>query len=137
MRSMFPDYLPAVSKLKSRYLIWGRIEMMPADPTHKFKSISNIVAEVVNKHLPAGDIDALSKQLDRIISCWPSCCSENLSQNVTPVRLDNNVLIVETHSPVWANKMRYSVKSTVSRLNQLGFKQIDTLKVTINPRIAR
>jgi hypothetical protein len=110
---------------------------MPADPNHKFKSISDIVTDVVNKHLPAGDIDAISKQLDRIISCWSSCCSENLSQNVTPVRLDENVLIVETHSPVWANKMRYCVKSTVVRLNQLGFRQIDTLKVKINPRLSK
>ena len=105
-------------------------------PNHKFKSISNIVAEVVSKHLPKGDIDALSKQLERIISCWPSCCGEHLSQNVKPVRLDENVLILETHSPVWASKMRYSMKSTLVRLNQLGFNQVDTLKVRINPRIS-
>lgn len=101
---------------------------------HTFKSISNVVAEVINKHMPAGDIEALSRQLDRVISCWPSCCSESLSQNVRPVRLDANILILETHSPVWASKMRYSMKSTLARLNQLGFKQIDTLKVKINPR---
>ncbi len=106
-------------------------------PNHKFRSISNIVAEVVSKHLPSGDIDALSKQLDRINKCWPSCCSELLSQNVKPVRLDENVLILETHSPVWANKMRYSTKLTLVRLNQLGFNQIDTLKVKINPRLCR
>lgn len=110
---------------------------MSPSPNHKFKSISSIVAEVVNKHLPEGDIEALSKQLDRIISCWPSCCSELLSQNVLPVRLDENILLLETHSPVWANKMRYSMKSTLQRLHQLGFNQIDTLKVKINPRISK
>lgn len=116
--------------------IWVRIDLMPADPRHKFKSISEIVTNVVNQHLPAGDIDALSRQLDRINSCWSSCCSENLSQNVKPVRLAENVLILETHSPVWANKMRYCIKPTLVRLNRLGFKQIDTLKVKINPRLS-
>ena len=111
--------------------------VMSVQPNHKFKSISNIVTEVVNKHLPTGDIEALSKQLDRIISCWPRCCNELLSQNIKPIRLDENVLIVETHSPVWANKMRYSIKSTLTRLDQLGFNQIDTIKVQINPRLSK
>ena len=82
-------------------------------PSHNFKSIADIVGDVVNKHLPEGDIDALSKQLDRIITCWPRCTNDLLSQNVKPVRLDEELLIVETHSPVWANKMRYSVKTAL------------------------
>ena len=110
---------------------------MSVHSNHKFKPISNIVAEVVSKHLPTGDIEALSKQLDRIVSCWPRCCNELLSQNIKPIRLDGNVLIVETHSPVWANKMRYSIKSTLSHLNKLGFNQIDTIKVQVNPRISK
>ena len=104
-------------------------------PTHQFKSIADIVDNVVNKHLPEGDTNALSKQLDRIITCWPRCTTELLSQNVMPVRLDEEILIVETHSPVWANKMRYSVKSALAKLHELGFKEIKFIKIKVNPRL--
>ncbi len=101
---------------------------------HHFKSIADIVDDVVNKHLPEGDINALSKQLDRIITCWPQCTTELLSQNIKPVRLDDEILIVETHSPVWANKMRYSVRQSLAKLHELGFKEIKFIKIKVNPR---
>ncbi len=105
-------------------------------PTHQFKSIADIVDNVVSKHLPEGDINALSKQLDRIITCWPRCTPELLSQNVKPVRLDEEILIVETHSPIWANKMRYSVRSALAKLHELGFKEIKFIKIKVNPRLS-
>lgn len=105
-------------------------------PTHQFKSTADIVDNVIRKHLPEGDIHALSRQLDRIITCWPRCTTELLSQNVKPVRLDEEQLIVETHSPVWANKMRYSVKSALRKLHELGFKEVKFIKIKVNPRIA-
>jgi len=104
-------------------------------PVNQFKSIADIVDDVVNRHLPEGDINALSKQLDRIISCWPQCTNDQLSHNVKPVRLDDEVLIIETHSPVWANKMRYSVKAVLWKLHQLGFKEIKYIKIKVNPRL--
>ena len=103
---------------------------------HNFKPISDIVDEVVTKHLPKGDVDVLSKQLDRIILCWPRCTNDLISQNVKPIRIIENELILETHSPVWANKMRYLQTRTLNRLNELGFAQIHSIRVKINPHLA-
>jgi len=107
---------------------------MADNPYHHFKSIHDLVDEVVNKHMPSGDINASSKQFKRIQASWPDCAPEMICQNVKPVRLDNGTLVVETHSPVWANNARYTMKSCLVKLHALGFDEIEYIKVRVNPK---
>ena len=107
---------------------------MLENPYHRFKSIDKLVGEVVNKHLPTGDTEAVSRQFDRIKGCWPDCAPDLVSQNIKPVRLDKGILHVETHSPVWANKGRYMMKSILVKLHAFGFVEIKKIRIRVNPK---
>ena len=68
---------------------------------------------------------------------WDEAVGEQVAQHVTPLKLDEGVLVVEVDDPAWATQVKFLTPMITERLAQVANVQIDRIEVRVERRGAR
>ena len=68
---------------------------------------------------------------------WDEAVGEQVSQHVTPRKLDEGTLIVEVDDPAWATQVKFLTPMITERLIAIAGVKIDRIEVRVEPRGAR
>ena len=68
---------------------------------------------------------------------WDEAVGEQVAQHVTPLKLDEGVLVVEVDDPAWATQVKFLTPMITERLSQVANVRIDRIDVRVERRGAR
>jgi predicted nucleic acid-binding Zn ribbon protein len=95
-------------------------------------SISNSLDGVV-RSLRGPSRSAVSGVFGR----WEDAVGAQVAAHVTPLKLDDGVLVVEVDDPAWATQVRFLTPTIVERLDEIARVRVTRVEVRVDRRGAR
>ena len=68
---------------------------------------------------------------------WDEAVGEQVGQHVTPLKLDEGLLVVEVDDPAWATQVKFLTPMITERLQQVAGVRVDRIEVRVERRGAR
>lgn len=68
---------------------------------------------------------------------WDEAVGEQVAQHVTPIKLDDGVLVVEVDDPAWATQVKFLSTMITERLMTVAEVSVDRIEVRVERRGAR
>ncbi|MFW2335536.1 DciA family protein [Ilumatobacter sp.] len=68
---------------------------------------------------------------------WEEAVGEQVAQHVTPLKLDEAVLVVEVDDPAWATQVKFLTPMITERLQQVANVRVERIEVRVERRGAR
>ncbi len=68
---------------------------------------------------------------------WNEAVGEQVAQHVTPIKLDDGVLVVEVDDPAWATQVKFLSTMITERLMTVAEVRVDRIDVRVERRGAR
>jgi predicted nucleic acid-binding Zn ribbon protein len=68
---------------------------------------------------------------------WTEAVGEQVAQHVTPVKLDEGVLVVEVDDPAWATQVKFLTGTIVERLVAVAGVRVERIEVRVDRRNSR
>jgi predicted nucleic acid-binding Zn ribbon protein len=68
---------------------------------------------------------------------WDEAVGEQVAQHVTPLKLDEAVLVVEVDDPAWATQVKFLTPMITERLQQVANVRVERIEVRVERRGAR
>jgi len=68
---------------------------------------------------------------------WDEAVGEQVAQHVTPLKLDEGVLVVEVDDPAWATQVKFLTPMITERLQQVANVRVERIEVRVERRGAR
>ena len=70
-------------------------------------------------------------QVGGLFSRWDDAVGPQISGHVTPIKLDNGVLLVEADQPAWATQVKFLSDTIISRLHEVARVEVDRVEVRV------
>lgn len=68
---------------------------------------------------------------------WAEAVGEQVAQHVTPLKLDEGVLVVEVDDPAWATQVKFLSATIAERLATVASVRVERIDVRVERRRAR
>lgn len=68
---------------------------------------------------------------------WDEAVGEQVAQHVTPLKLDQSVLVVEVDDPAWATQVKFLTPMITERLRSIAGVEVERIEVRVERRGAR
>ncbi|HEY5662476.1 MAG TPA: DUF721 domain-containing protein [Ilumatobacter sp.] len=68
---------------------------------------------------------------------WAEAVGEQVAAHVTPVKLDDAVLVVEVDDPAWATQVKFLTPMITERLASIAEVRVERIEVRVERRGAR
>jgi predicted nucleic acid-binding Zn ribbon protein len=68
---------------------------------------------------------------------WDEAVGEQVAQHVTPVKLDEGILVVEVDDPAWATQVKFLGQMITERLKEVADVDVERIEVRVERRGAR
>jgi len=68
---------------------------------------------------------------------WDEAVGDQVAQHVTPLKLDEGLLVVEVDDPAWATQVKFLTPMITERLQQVANVRVERIEVRVERRGAR
>lgn len=68
---------------------------------------------------------------------WEDAVGSQVAAHVTPVKLDERVLVVEVDDPAWATQVKFLAPTITQRLAEVARVAVDRIEVRVDRRSSR
>lgn len=68
---------------------------------------------------------------------WEDAVGAQVAGHVTPVKLDDAVLVVEVDDPAWATQVKFLAPTITERLAEIAGVRVDRIEVRVERRNSR
>jgi predicted nucleic acid-binding Zn ribbon protein len=68
---------------------------------------------------------------------WEDAVGAQVAGHVTPVKLDEGVLVVEVDDPAWATQVKFLAPTITQRLVEVAGVHVDRIEVRVDRRSSR
>ena len=77
------------------------------------------------------------KSVGGVFGRWDEAVGDQVAQHVTPLKLDESVLVVEVDDPAWATQVKFLTPMITERLATVANVRIERIDVRVERRGAR
>lgn len=96
--------------------------------SHKDPSPLSDHVNTAMRRLNMGDSSAVGG----LFGQWREIVGDPIADNVTPVRLENKILIVEVNEPAWATQFRFLEQQVLHTLREHLGDVVDAIEVRVS-----
>ena len=68
---------------------------------------------------------------------WEDAVGPQIAAHVTPVKLDEGVLVVEVDDPTWATQMKFLTPTITQKLAEIAKVRVERIEVRVERRNSR
>ena len=77
------------------------------------------------------------KAVSGLFGRWEEAVGAQVAEHVTPMKLDEGVLVVQVDDPAWATQVKFLTGTIIERLADVAGVRVDRIDVRVDPRRAR
>ena len=77
------------------------------------------------------------KAVSGLFGRWDEAVGDQVAEHVSPVKLDQGVLVVHVDDPAWATQVKFLTGTIIDRLAEVAKVRVDRIEVRVDPRGAR
>lgn len=77
------------------------------------------------------------KAVSGLFGRWNEAVGDQVAEHVTPLKLDEGVLVVQVDDPAWATQVKFLAGTIIERLDAVAEVKVDRIDVRVDPRSAR
>jgi predicted nucleic acid-binding Zn ribbon protein len=101
---------------------------MPDDPIPLSTSLDGVVRSLRGPS---------RKTVSGLFGRWDEAVGAQVAEHVTPVKLDEGVLVVRVDDPAWATQVKFLTGTIIERLADVAGVRVERIDVRVDPRNAR
>lgn len=77
------------------------------------------------------------KAVSGLFGRWEEAVGDQVAEHVTPMKLDEGVLVVQVDDPAWATQVKFLTSTIIGRLAEVAGVRVDRIDVRVDPRNSR